>query len=150
MKIGFISDTHGILREEVIEHLKGCDYIIHAGDISKEKVLNKLKEIGTTIVVKGNNDKEEDEYTHELNDHEIVNINGFKIYVVHNKKDIPKDLEDINMVVFGHSHKYFDSYEDNVRFFNPGACGKRRFSLPLTIGIGTLENGSLYIEKVEI
>lgn len=147
-KVGIISDTHGILREEVIMNLQGCDYIIHAGDIGKEEILSQLREIAKIIVVRGNNDK--DEWSNSVNRSEKINIAGVNIYIVHDKKDIPRYLNDIDLIVFGHSHKYFDETVGDIRFFNPGSCGRKRFSLPLTMAICTIDNSKVYIEKIEI
>lgn len=148
IRIGFISDTHNLLREEVIEEINNCDYIIHAGDISNEETYLALKNMGNITFVKGNNDK--DEWAKNINKYEIVDIEGFKIYVVHDIKDVPKNLDDIDLVVFGHSYKYFNEDIGGVRFLNPGSCGKKRFSLPLSFATGILEDNTIKIIKHDL
>ena len=88
IRIGFISDTHNLIREEVIEEIKKCNYIIHAGDISNEETYLSLKDIGNITFVRGNNDK--DDWAKGLNKSEVVEIDGLKIYVVHDIKDLLK------------------------------------------------------------
>lgn len=148
MIIGVISDTHGVLRGDVIDRLSGCDYIIHAGDIGSEDIIKKLKEIAITIVVKGNNDLED--WTKSLNEREKINIGGKNIFIIHEIKRLPRYLEGINIVIYGHSHKYSLENEGDVTFFNPGSCGKKRFSLPLTMGIIKIEGEKVKFEKIDL
>ena len=148
IRIGFISDTHNLLREEVMEEIKKCNYIIHAGDISNEETYLALNDIGNITFVRGNNDK--DDWANGLNKSEVVEIDGFKICVVHDIKDLPKKLEGVDLVVFGHSHKYFYEEVNGVIFLNPGSCGKKRFSLPLSFAIGILEQNRIKIIKHDL
>lgn len=148
VKIGIISDTHGLLREEVLENLRVCEYIFHAGDIGSEEIVNKLNEISKLIVVKGNNDKES--WADKIKENEVIEIDGFKIYMVHNKKDIPKEDSSIDMFIYGHSHSFSTDIKEGAIYFNPGSCGKKRFSLPLTMSIAYLKNKKIRIEKIEI
>lgn len=145
MKIGVISDTHNVLREEVVAYLEGCDAIIHAGDVCKEEIIIQLNEIAKTFVVRGNNDKFEG-----LADHLELELGGINIYVVHDKKDIPKPLDNFNLVIYGHSHKYEEEIKDGITYLNPGGCGRRRFSLPLTMAILIIEDNQLMINKLDI
>lgn len=147
-RVGIISDTHGLLREEVVNYLKTCDYIIHGGDINTENTLNKLKEIAPLYVVRGNNDK--GEWSEKLPKELYFNIENIKFYMVHNKKDISSNLKDINVIIFGHSHKYFCEKLENILWLNPGSCGKRRFNLPINLVIMTIEDDDYRIEKIDI
>lgn len=125
--IGVISDTHGLLREEVKKELQG---------------------IGTSYVVRGNADKEWAEFLPKILDVELF---GIRIKMVHNKKDLPENLSDTDLVIFGHSHKYADYVEDGVRWINPGSCGPRRFHLPITMAvIEVRENRSFEVRKIDI
>ncbi|MCR1950369.1 metallophosphatase family protein [Clostridium sp. DSM 100503] len=148
MKIGIISDTHNLLREEVICYLNKCDLIIHAGDICNKEILLKLNSITKTVAVKGNNDNENFEGI--LNKEELLEIEGKKIYVVHEKNNINVNLEEVDIIIYGHSHKHSLETLDNVIYLNPGSCGKRRFSLPLTMAIMNIKNGKVQIEKIDI
>lgn len=145
MKIGVISDTHNVLREEVVDYLADCDAIIHAGDVCKEEMIIQLNEIAKTFVVRGNNDNFEG-----LADHLELELGGINIYVVHDKKDIPKPLDNFNLVIYGHSHKYEEEIKDGITYLNPGGCGRRRFSLPLTMAILIIEDNQFTINKIDI
>ncbi len=147
MRIGVISDTHDVLRQEVIDILNTCDMIMHAGDICKENILTELKQIKPVLVVRGNNDKE---WAMQIPKVLQGEIDGVRYVMVHDRKDIPNELTDINLVIFGHSHKYYEEYCDGVYYVNPGSCGKRRFTLPLTMVIIEIVNGIISIKKIDI
>lgn len=147
-RVGIISDTHGLLREEVINYLKTCDYIVHGGDINTEDVLNKLKDIAPLYVVRGNNDK--GEWAEKLPKELYIEIGNIRFYMVHNKKDISSKLKPIDVIIFGHSHKYFCENIEDILWLNPGSCGKRRFNSPINLAIMTIENNDYNIEKIDI
>lgn len=146
-RIGVLSDTHGKLREEVTEILRECDVILHAGDINTPKVLDSLREIAPLYVVRGNADKEWAEGLPEKLSEEIC---GLRFFMVHNKKHIPKETEQYELVVFGHSHKYEERREGNCLFLNPGSCGPRRFSQPVTMAVVEVEAGELRVIRKDI
>ena len=123
-KIGIISDTHGLLRPEVLEILKDCKYILHAGDVNKDEILDVLRSIGNLYVVRGNNDKD---WAENLRTSLSFTIGGVKFFMVHNKKDVAWELGDTQVVIFGHSHKYFEKMIDGRLWLNPGSCGRSRF-----------------------
>ena len=147
-KIGVISDTHGLLRPEVAEALRSCEVILHGGDINSAKILDELNGIAPTYAVRGNNDKE---WAKGLPETVTVELYGMHIFMVHNKKHIPKTIDNIDIVVYGHSHKYEEKYTDGILMLNPGSCGPRRFAQPITYAV--LEVGddrSVRVEKMEI
>lgn len=147
-RIGVISDTHGLLRPEVIEILKGCEAVLHGGDINSFRILEELNRIAPTYVVRGNNDKE---WAKDLPETLLIELFGIRFFMVHNKKYIPKDLKDIDIIVYGHSHKYEEKNEGGVLMLNPGSCGPRRFTLPITFAILEIEDDrSFRVNKVEI
>lgn len=147
-RIGVLSDTHGKLREEVAEILRECDVIIHAGDINTPKVMESLQAIAPLYIVRGNADKEWAEEIPEMLSEEIC---GLQVFMVHNKKQIPKDTGDYDLVVFGHSHKYEERKEGNCLYLNPGSCGPRRFSQPVTIAVLEVEEaGNLRVIRKDI
>lgn len=148
MKMGVISDTHNLLREEVIKNLKDCNMIIHAGDICNEEILRKLNKIATTIAVKGNNDS--GIFGESLPRFEVVYVEGKMIYIVHDRKDLPINLEGIDFIIYGHSHKYSFENIGGTVYLNPGSCGKKRFSLPLSMVILETINGEIKINKIDI
>ncbi len=132
MLIGILSDTHGLLRQEVIDAFKGVDHIIHAGDIDNKSVIDRLEGIAPVTVVRGNADKEWAEYLPETATLEIL---GNKIYIIHNKGKIHDDLTGISIVIYGHSHKYSLVEKDGQVWFNPGCCGKRKSEQEVSFAI---------------
>lgn len=147
-RIGVLSDTHGKLREEVAEILRECDVILHAGDINTPKVMESLQAIAPLYIVRGNADKEWAEEIPETLSEEIC---GLQVFMVHNKKQIPKDTGDYDLVVFGHSHKYEERKEGNCLYLNPGSCGPRRFSQPVTMAVLEVEEaGNLRVIRKDI
>lgn len=150
MKLGILSDTHGLLRDCVLDGLEGCDLILHAGDIGPPNILNDLSTICPTIAVKGNND----DNLHDLSLPVSITLTlkGLHFLMVHDKKDTPDDLNLIDMVVYGHSHKFAYEYdhESGTHFLNPGSCGKKRFSLPLTYVILTLDDKGITMKKISL
>ena len=148
MKIGVISDTHGLLRPEVKEILKTCDELIHAGDIDNEKILEELKEIAPLHIVRGNNDKE---WARWLVPEARFELAGKKFYLVHDKRDIPRDLGDREIVIYGHSHQYDSRIRDGRLWLNPGSCGPRRFFQEPTMAVLTIDNdGNVDAKRIDI
>ncbi len=133
MLIGIISDTHGLLRQEVKDGLKGVDMIIHAGDIDNQAVIDQLKEISSSLtVVRGNADKE---WAEHLPQEAWLEILGNKLFVIHNKGKISCDVGDADIIIYGHSHKYSLTEKNGQIWFNPGCCGKRRPDQEITFAI---------------
>ena len=147
VKVGIISDTHGLLRPEVLEILKSCDCILHGGDINKPEILDALRPLASIYVVRGNNDKD---WAEGLAKTLTFSIEGVKFFMVHNKRDVAWDLKDAQVVVFGHSHKYFEREIDGRLWLNPGSCGRSRFGVEVTMAVMTIENGKYNVEKIII
>ena len=145
VKIGIISDTHGLLREEAIEYLKECDCIFHAGDVDCPEILDKLRIMGDLYVVRGNNDGY---WAQNLRRSLSFSVGNVKFFMVHDRKDVAWDLEDTQVVIFGHSHKYFCQEIDGRVWLNPGSCGRSRFGQDVTMAVMTVENGSWKVEKI--
>ena len=146
-RIAVLSDTHGLLRPEVLTAIDGCDAIIHGGDINKPEIIERLQEIAPVYVVRGNNDKDwAAVLPHDL----TVTLEGVRFYMVHNKKDVPADLAGADVVVFGHSHKYSEERRGYVLWLNPGSCGKRRFDQEITLAILTVDGSSPSVQKIVI
>lgn len=134
-KIGVISDTHGLLREEVIEVIQDSELIIHAGDIGDFDLLKRLGEIAPVVAVRGNCDREH--WANELNESEVVEIGDVLIYVIHNIDDLDLDpaASGFRVVISGHSHMPHRYRENKVLFLNPGSAGPRRFKLPVSAAV---------------
>jgi len=152
MKIAILSDTHDFLRPEVLTLLPGCGCIFHGGDISSRKVLDQLEKFAPVKVVRGNNDKEWAEGLPLFLDFEL---GGLRVYMTHKKKDLPKDVSPYDLVIFGHSHQYSETWVDHPGgrrplFLNPGSCGPRRFHQPITLAILNIQDNGWQVERVEI
>ena len=147
MKIGVLSDTHGLLRQEVLDHLSGVDAILHGGDINNEGILLTLRSIAPVWVVRGNNDKEWAEDIPLFLDFSLAGLN---VYMAHKKRDLPADLSDHDLVVFGHTHKYETYRDGKTLFLNPGSCGPRRFNQAITLAMLTVENGRITVTRIDI
>ena len=133
MKIGIISDTHGLLRPEAVERLAGVDHIIHAGDIGRPDVISDLRRIAPVTAVRGNVDR--DEWAAGYPQTELVKLGGRFFYVLHNLAELDVDpvAAGIDVVVSGHSHQPKIETVDGVVYLNPGSAGPRRFSLPIAL-----------------
>ncbi len=148
MKIGVISDTHGLLRPEVVPALKGADQILHLGDVGKISILGKLSEIAPVTAVRGNVDREG--RCAKLPETDVVIFEGLYIYMLHDVKTLHLDpaAAKFAAVLSGHTHVPNYITKKGVLYFNPGSCGPRRFDLPITVGLLTIENNGLRPEIV--
>lgn len=131
--IGIISDTHGLVRPEALQALKGVEMILHAGDIGNQEVLDTLNEIAPVVAVRGNNDK--GDWAQSLPDWEVVEVGDVSIYMLHDVKetDISPSGGGFRVVVSGHSHKPSIEEKRGVLYVNPGSAGPRRFTLPVSV-----------------
>lgn len=144
--IGLISDTHGVLKQKAMDYLSKSDLIIHGGDVGDIKILDSLKEIAPVYCVKGNIDKGELKGILPLT--QLIHLDKITIYVIHNLKEIDIDpkAEGIDIVISGHSHKFSKHYKDGVLYVNPGGAGRKRFNLPLTVGILYIWDNKIDVE----
>lgn len=141
MRIGLISDTHGLLRPEAVHALAGVAQIIHAGDVGGPEVLEGLLAIAPVHAVRGNNDR--DAWSGSLPLRLSLHIAGIHIHVLHDLHELHSDPQagGIQVVVAGHSHKPAVVRRDGILLVNPGSAGPRRFKLPVTIGYLIIEDG---------
>ena len=147
MKIGVLSDTHGLLRPEVISALAGCEAILHGGDINRQEILDELETIAPVYVVRGNNDREWAEHIPLFLDFELA---GLRVYMVHRRKDLPADLSAWDLVVCGHSHRYEEARQGGTLLLNPGSCGPRRFNQAITLAVLEAEDHRVCVKRVDI
>ncbi|WP_434605883.1 metallophosphoesterase family protein [Pseudomonas sp. D2-30] len=135
MKVGVISDTHGLLRPEALDALQGCERIIHAGDIGSPQILEALASIGELYVVRGNNDLEAD-WAGQIADQLQFDLGGCQVLLVHDIADVPATLDPaVRVVITGHSHKPLINWRGERLYLNPGSAGRRRFKLPVTLAL---------------
>jgi putative phosphoesterase len=134
MRVGLISDTHGLLRPEAVKFLRGSDLILHAGDIGRESVLDALAELAPVTAVRGNNDH--GNWASALPDVARLCLSAIRVWVIHDvaELEIEPGLEPPHVVVCGHSHRPRIEHRGGVLFVNPGSAGPRRFSLPISAG----------------
>ena len=150
MKIGLISDTHGLLRPEALAALNGCDHLLHAGDIGRPEILDALRQIAPLGVVRGNND-EGLAWAAELPERIELQLGGVGIHLTHQADQVPAQLaESIRVVVIGHSHKPLVEQRGGILWVNPGSAGPRRFKLPISVGLLHIEGGAVRAELVEL
>lgn len=149
-KIGVISDTHGLVRSEAIAALQGSELILHAGDIGKPEVLEKLKSIAPVIAVRGNNDK--GEWAEAIPERETLQIEAVSIHLLHIIQElsiVPQSVG-IHLIISGHSHKPAIAERDGVLYLNPGSAGPRRFKLPVSIAQLHIHDRQVQAEIVEL
>ncbi len=148
--IGILSDTHGLLRPDLETALSGCDHILHAGDIGSAPVLARLAEIAPVTAVRGNMDY--GSWSNALLAREMVVIAGRCFYLLHDLHHLDLDpaAAGIHMVVSGHTHQPEVVTKDGVVFLNPGSCGPRRFTYPVTFARVRIAAGRLQPQIVEI
>jgi putative phosphoesterase len=147
MRIAIISDTHSLLRPEVEEILRSCDMILHGGDIASQEIYEKIGDVAPAHFVRGNADKE---WAEDIPKDLDIELGGYHFYMVHNIKHARKDLSGVDFFVYGHSHKYQNRNDGNITYLNPGSCGPRRFTQPVTMMVMTVEDGKFSIEKVDL
>jgi hypothetical protein len=150
VRIGLISDTHGLLRPEALDFLAGSDHIVHGGDIGGPDILERLAAIAPLTVVRGNNDSAA--WARPIPATARLEIGAIAIYVIHDVKelDIDPDAAGVRVVVSGHSHKPARTERGGVLYVNPGSAGRRRFSLPIAAGELLVEDGRVEARLVDL
>lgn len=150
IRIGVISDTHGLLRPEAADKLVNVERIIHAGDIGSADVIAGLRKIAPIVAIRGNNDK--GEWASDIPTETVVTLGGRTIYVLHNIQELDLDpvAAGIDVVVSGHSHRPGADTKDGVLYLNPGSAGPRRFALPIALAVLELTDDSVRPHIYEI
>jgi uncharacterized protein len=150
MQIGILSDTHGVLRKNVIDTLRGVDAIIHAGDIGGPEIIAALEKIAPVKAVRGNTDG--GKWADALPRSDMLSFNGNVFYVVHDLYAIDLDpvAAGVNVIISGHTHRAMITYNRNILYFNPGSASHRRHGGPLTAGRIQLTDTSLQPEIITL
>ena len=150
MRIGLISDTHGLLRPQALDFLRGSDHILHAGDIVGAGILAQLRGLAPLTAVRGNNDH--GDWAQALPETVIVTLGGIAIHMLHDLKELAIDpaAQGVRVVVAGHSHKPACEERAGVLYVNPGAAGRRRFKLPVSLGELLVEDGRVSVRLVTL
>ena len=150
LRVGLVSDTHGLLRPQVRAFLVGCDYIIHGGDVGGAEILDELAAIASLIAVRGNNDTEP--WAERLPGTELIRVGNVFVYVIHNLAELDVDpiAAGVRIVVSGHSHIPKVEERGGTLYVNPGSCGPRRFKLPISVGEIIVSGSTVKARLVEI
>lgn len=150
LRIGVISDTHGLLRPEALAQLQGCGHIIHGGDIGNPSILEQLAAMAPLTVVRGNNDNAP--WAQAIPDAARLELEGITIYVVHNIATLNIDpvAAGIDVVVSGHSHCPTKQFHSGILYLNPGSAGPRRFKLPVSVAEILVDGASLTARLIEL
>ena len=150
LRVGLVSDTHGLLRPEARAFLAGCDYIVHGGDVGHAEILDDLALMAPLIAVRGNNDTQI--WAARLAPTELVRIGGIFLYVIHNLEELDIDpaAAGVRVVVSGHSHQPKIEERAGILYVNPGSCGPRRFKLPISAGELTVSGSAVNARIVDL
>jgi putative phosphoesterase len=154
LTVGVISDTHGLVRPEAVEALRGSDVILHAGDVGGNHVLSELGELAPVIAVRGNVDGG---WARLLPERRLLDLGGVSVLILHDRALVGPDpflsegeAASGRIVVFGHSHQPLAEKRKGVLWFNPGSAGPRRFDLPVSVGRLVIEDGRVRPRLIEI
>lgn len=141
--VGILSDTHGMLRPEAVAALRGAHYILHAGDVGDSGILDALRAIAPVTAIRGNIDERGS--CSRLPATEVVAVTGHSLYMLHDRHALDLDpvAAGFAAIISGHSHQPLIEWRNDVLYFNPGSAGPRRFSLPVTLGLLTIQAGNL-------
>ena len=150
LRVGLISDTHGLLRPEALAFLAGSDLIVHGGDVCEPAILDALAAIAPVTAVRGNNDR--GAWADRLRESELIAAGAIWIYAIHDRAQIDIDpaAAGVAVVVSGHSHKPSIEERGGVLFVNPGSAGPRRFRLPISVGELTVRGRAVQARTVDL
>jgi uncharacterized protein len=148
--VGVISDTHNLLRSEVLDVFRGVDLILHAGDIGKPEILKELRSIAPVIAVRGNNDN--GPWAERIPAKKATLVDGIRIFVVHDLKvmDAEPPAARYQVIVAGHSHRPLIEKRNGILFLNPGSAGPRRFKLPISVARLRVKGHEVTAELIEL
>lgn len=150
LRIGLVSDTHGLLRPEAVAALRGCDAILHGGDIGGAPILDALAALAPLTAVRGNNDH--GDWAEALPQHTTLQFGGVRVHLLHDLKQLAIDpaAQGVRVVVSGHSHKPSIEERGGVLYVNPGSAGPRRFTLPVSVAELCIEQDEARVRLVEL
>jgi uncharacterized protein len=150
VRVGIISDTHGLLRPEALRELAGVDHILHAGDIGDDRILAALQEIAPVTAIRGNVDGSG--VCSQLPATEAVELGGSLFYMVHSIQDLDIDPKaaGVHVIVYGHSHRPELKERDGIVYLNPGSAGPRRFDLPITLANALVTDGNVRVRIIDL
>ena len=142
VNVAVLSDTHGLLRRDVVAEIQDCTHIIHAGDIIRESDLDELRLYGSVYAVRGNNDRWQPGLS-QLAGILRFQIAGLSFLMTHDRYDVPRNLDGVQAVIYGHSHRYREEWIDGRLWLNPGSCGYARFGGDVTLAKMKIQDGTI-------
>jgi putative phosphoesterase len=150
LRVGLVSDTHGLLRPEARAFLIGSDYIVHGGDVGDPKILEELAAVAPLIAVRGNNDAAP--WAARLRRTELMRVGNVFVYVIHDLAELDIDplAAGVRVVVSGHSHKPSVEERGGILYVNPGSCGPKRFKLPISVGEIVVSGSAVKARTVDL
>lgn len=150
VRVGLIADTHGLLRPEAVDALRGSDLILHAGDVGGPDILERLGELAPTLCVRGNTDR--GDWARDLPETRTHEVGGARLYMLHDLKalDFSPAEAGFAAVVSGHSHVPNISLQAGVLYVNPGSAGRRRFRLPVSVAVLEIVRGKVRAELISL
>jgi putative phosphoesterase len=148
IQVGVVSDTHGLLRPQVVDAFNGVDMILHAGDIGDPEVLESLMAVAPLFAVRGNNDREE--WAKDIPETRIVSIGDIRVYMIHDVKEMGRSPSQCQAVVAGHSHRPSIEKREGILFLNPGSAGPRRFKLPICVARLIVRGATITARLIEL
>ncbi len=150
IRVGLISDTHGLLRPQAVAALQGCDFIVHGGDIGDSAILDALRAMAPLTVVRGNNDREP--WARTIAETELLKVGGVLLYAIHDlsRIDIDPAGAQVRVVISGHSHKPKIEERGGVLYVNPGSAGPRRFTLPIAVAELLVDGDAVTARIIEL
>ena len=147
IRIGIISDTHDLLRPEVVQELRGCSHIVHAGDVTRGELLDTLRPLGSLYVVRGNCDT--GEWAGMLRKILHFEIGHIRFVLTHEMENIsPKEYSDADVVIFGHTHRYWEEWRGGRLWLNPGSCGRSRYGEDVTMAVMEVTDAGFSVKKI--
>ena len=150
LRIGVISDTHGLMRPQALAAMQGSDYIVHGGDIGDPAILDQLRAIAPLTVVRGNNDRAG--WAGDIPDTATLDLGVVKLYAVHDiaTLDIDPVVAGVQIIVYGHSHSPTATWRGGILYLNPGSAGPRRFKLPVSVAEVLVDGPSVTARVIQL
>ena len=147
-RIGVLSDTHGLLRDEVKARLQGCELIVHAGDLGREGVLRELRRIADLVAVRGNVDR--GGWAMDLRQIESFEVEDRRVCVVHDIGTVDPRACGADLLIYGHSHEPTCEEKDGILYLNPGSAGPRRFHLPISMALLEVAGAEVHVDFITL
>ncbi len=148
IRVGILSDSHGLLRPEVVCQLSDCSHILHAGDIVRESDLDELSFYGNVYAVRGNCDTAP--WAYRLQGLLRFEIGGVRFLMVHDRRNLPRDPGDARVIICGHTHHYEEESMDGRLYLNPGSCGYPRYGTEVTMAKMLIQAGRFSVHRIDL